>query len=164
MHRLPASARRLAAATAFAAVASAVATLLPSVARAQSDPSTAAAATDACVPVEIRNVRAGQGALMVAAYADEAAFVARRPASAVRVPAGDAPSVRVPLCGLAGGPLAVLVFQDLNGNGRMDANACGIPSEPYGSSGRPAPMAAPTWERARVERDAAAGVVVVLSS
>lgn len=40
----------------------------------------------------------------------------------------------VTLVDLPEGPLALSVFHDTNGNGRMDRNAMGIPIEPYGFS------------------------------
>ena len=155
----PASFRLVAGA---ACVAAAILAVLPPPAIAQ--PSVApSAAAGICVTVEIRNVRAGQGQLFIGAYGDEAAFAARKPSQGLVLrPTEDA--VRVPLCGVSAASLAVLVYQDLNDNGRMDANPFGVPSEPYGSSGRPAAMAPPSWERARVERSAPGGVVVVLSS
>jgi uncharacterized protein (DUF2141 family) len=42
--------------------------------------------------------------------------------------------ISVQLSGLPEGPLALSVFHDANGNGRLDANAMGMPIEPYGFS------------------------------
>jgi uncharacterized protein (DUF2141 family) len=40
----------------------------------------------------------------------------------------------VQLSGLPEGPIALSVFHDANGNGRLDANAMGLPVERYGFS------------------------------
>ena len=54
---------------------------------------------------------------------------------------------------------AETLFQDLDANGRLDRNPFGVPSEPWGASGKPAPMAAPTWELSQVPVNG--GVIVV---
>lgn len=46
--------------------------------------------------------------------------------------------------------VAVLVFQDLNGNQQLDKNLFGIPTEPYGVSNNPSLMGPPSYEQARV--------------
>lgn len=52
---------------------------------------------------------------------------------------------------LAYGLYSVAVFQDTNGNGRLDANTLGIPTEPYGFSNNPrVKWSAPTFEETAV--------------
>src|SRR5207244_9170112 len=41
------------------------------------------------------------------------------------------------------GRYAAIVFHDLNGNGRLDKNFWGVPTEPYGFSGNVRPALAP---------------------
>lgn len=113
-----------------------------------------------CTQVEVQNVRPDQGMLMIAAYADADTFN-KSPAIATRMKAGAA-TMTFPLCGVAGGWVALMLFQDLNDNGKLDANAFGIPSEPWGSSGKPVAMSAPTWETSRVPLDGST-IVVKLS-
>ena len=74
---------------------------------------------------------------------------------------GTAATMTFPLCGLTGGRCADAV-QDLNGNGKLDANVLGIPTEPWGASGKPAAMSAPTWETTVVALDGTT-IVVKLS-
>ena len=100
-----------------------------------------------CATVEVHNVRPGQGFLMVAAFTDAASFRSR-PAVALRLPAGEA-TMRFPLCGLAGEVVALTLFQDLDGDGKMGANLVGMPTEPWGSSGTPG-ASGPTWDTAKV--------------
>jgi uncharacterized protein (DUF2141 family) len=110
-----------------------------------------------CIAVEVQNVRAEQGPIMVAAYDSEATF--RKTAKAAMQLRADAATLSFPLCGLGGGSVALTLYQDLNGNGKLDSNAFGMPTEPWGASGKPVPMSAPTWDSAAVPIDG--GTVVV---
>lgn len=116
-----------------------------------------------CANVEVQNIRPEQGMLMVAAYGDAAAFAGKSPLVATQMRTGPAPTFSFPLCGLAGSSrVALTLYQDLNGNGKLDANAFGIPSEPWGASGKPVAMTAPTWETTAVPLDGST-IVVLLS-
>ncbi|MDO9091727.1 MAG: DUF2141 domain-containing protein [Rubrivivax sp.] len=110
---------------------------------------TAAHAQD-CATVEVHNVRPQQGQLMLAAYADAETF-GKNPLKMMRVPAGDA-TMTVQFCGLTGSAVALMLYQDLDGDGKMGRNAVGIPSEPWGGSGTPG-MFGPRWETGRVALD-----------
>ena len=115
-----------------------------------------------CANVEVQNLRPAQGMLMVAAYADAAGFSGKVPVAALQMRAGTATTMSFPLCGLSGGSVALTLFQDLNGNGKLDANVLGIPTEPWGASGKPAAMSAPTWDTTMVPLDGTT-IVVKLS-
>jgi uncharacterized protein (DUF2141 family) len=119
-------------------------------ARAQTAPS------NGCTAVEVHNVRPLQGQLMVAAYGSAEAF-GKKPLVSVRVPAGDVVTT-LQLCGLAGDAVALMLFQDLDSDGKMNRNLLGMPTEPWGSSGTPGTFG-PTWEQARVALDGKALVV-----
>ncbi len=110
------------------------------------------AAAQGCIAFEVHHVRPDQGVLMLAAYADAASFN-KQPVTAAQMRAGSATTQTVQLCGIAGPSVAVMAFQDLNGNGKLDSNVFGIPSEPWGASGTPKAMSAPTWESAAVALD-----------
>ena len=118
------------------------------------------ARAQACAQLEVQNVRPDTGLLMIAAYADAASF-RKTPVVATQMKAGTA-TMTVPLCGLAGSSVALTLFQDLNGNGKLDANAFGIPSEPWGASGKTTAMTAPSWESSAVPLDGTT-IVVKLS-
>ena len=113
-----------------------------------------------CATVEVQNLRLDQGMLMVAAYADAASFN-KAPVAALQMRASAA-TMTFPLCGLAGSSVALTLYQDLNGNGKLDTNVLGIPTEPWGASGKPAAMSAPTWETTSVPLDGTT-IVVKLS-
>ncbi len=144
---------------AFAALIGTASVTVPAPARAQSP----APLPLACIDVELRNVRPGQGMLMVAAYDSEAGFAAQQAATALQVRAA-ATTMRVAVCGVAAPQLALTVFQDLNGNGKLDRNAFSMPTEPWGASGKPAPMSPPTWQRTQVTPTATVPLVIELSS
>lgn len=103
-----------------------------------------------CVTVEVQNVRAQQGHLMLAAYADAASF-GKTPMKALRLAAGDA-TMRIEVCGLQVPEVALMLFQDLDSDGKMNRNPLGIPSEPWGSSGTPG-VFGPSWETGKVALD-----------
>ena len=111
-----------------------------------------------CATVEVRNVRPGQGSLRVAAYADADTY-GKKPLMSIRVPAGDAVT-SLQLCGLTGPNVALMLFQDLDNDGKMARNLLGLPNEPWGSSGTPG-MFGPSWETGRVARSEAPIVVTM---
>ena len=109
-----------------------------------------------CAQVEVHHVRPQQGHLMVEAFADAQSY-GKKAVVAVRVPAGDA-ITRLELCGLSPGSIALRVFQDLDSDGKMARNPMGVPTEPWGSSGKPG-MFGPTWDATQVALDGSALVV-----
>ena len=113
-----------------------------------------------CFDVEVQNVRANQGLLMVAAYADADSF-SKAAVTAVQLRASNA-TMRFPVCGVTGPVVALMLFQDLDSNGKLDRNPFGVPTEPWGTSGRPEAMAPPSWERSKVPLDGSL-IVIKLS-
>jgi uncharacterized protein (DUF2141 family) len=122
--------------------------------------SAALAQTAGCITVEVQNVRPQQGQLMAAAYVDAVSF-GKTPVAQIKVPAGDA-LTRFELCGITGDSVAITMYQDLDGDGKMGRNLVGMPTEPWGGSGTPG-MFGPSWETGKVVLDGKP-VVVKLSS
>ena len=61
------------------------------------------------------------------------------------------------------GHYAVMVTHDENGNGKLDTNLIGMPTEGYGFSNNPRVMRKPTWDEARFEvgvQDAAIAITL----
>lgn len=117
-----------------------------------------ARAQDGCAAVEVQNVRAQQGQMMVAAFGSADTY-RKKPLVQLRLPAGDGTTMRFQLCGLAGSTeVALTLFQDLDSDGRMGTNLVGLPTEPWGSSGSPGTFG-PSWETGRVKLD---GSVIVV--
>lgn len=106
-----------------------------------------AEAAGGCAKVEVQNLRTGQGPLMVAAYVDAASF--RKTAASQLQLAVTGETMTIQVCGLSGDVVALTMYQDLNRNGKMDANPFGMPTEPWGASGKAEPMG-PSWESAQV--------------
>lgn len=101
-----------------------------------------------CATMEFVGLKSGEGNLMVAVYnSAESFFKSPVWSLAVKVVGG---SMRIPLCNVEAAEVAVTAFQDLNGNSKMDANPMGIPTEPYGASGKPAMFGPPTWNDTKV--------------
>jgi uncharacterized protein (DUF2141 family) len=118
-----------------------------------------ARAAEGCTTVEVRNVRPQQGYLMVAAYLDAEAFEKKAAAAQLRLPAGEA-TMSLQLCGLAGPQVALTLFQDLDGDGKMARNLVGMPTEPWGASGSPGAFG-PSWETGKVALDGSTIVVTL---
>ena len=113
-----------------------------------------------CAQVEVQNLRPDQGPLMLAAYTDAASF--RKIAAVELRVRATAETMTLQVCGLGGNVVALTLFQDLNSNGKLDSNPFGIPTEPWGASGKTSAMSAPTWESAQVALDGST-IVVKLS-
>lgn len=116
-----------------------------------------AAAADATVIVS--GVLAGAGRVYVSLCSgglDPASCAAGQTAEAT----GDSVAVRFPA--VPDGVYAVAAFQDLNGNGRLDRSAHGLPLEPYGFSNGAGRTASPRFDRAAVTLQGSATVRVQL--
>ena len=118
-----------------------------------------AEAPGGCAMVEVQNLRTGQGSLMVVAYADAASF--RKTAASQLQLAVTGETMTSQVCGLTGNAIALTLYQDLNSNGKLDANPFGMPTEPWGVSGKAAPMG-PSWDSAQVPLSAET-IIVKLS-
>lgn len=75
------------------------------------------------------------GQVLVAVYVGTDVWL-RKPTAVGRAALSELKDgvVKVGLTGLPDGPLAISVFQDLNGNGKLDSNMMGMPTEPYAFS------------------------------
>lgn len=91
-----------------------------------------AAAAPATLSITFTGIEAKQGTVIVSLY-DEAGWNGGRPVRSEMVEAaGDTGSVAI--VGLPAGRYGVKAFHDVNGNGRMDSNPFGMPTEPYAFS------------------------------
>lgn len=77
------------------------------------------------------------GTTWVSLYDSQAAFNGKgQPVAASRVKPHDGQS-HLSFHGLPEGQYAIKLFHDANDNGKLDTNLIGIPTEPYGFSGKP---------------------------
>lgn len=65
------------------------------------------------------------------------------------------------LTDLPPGEYAVSVMHDENGNGKLDANFMGMPTEGYGFSNNPKVLRKPTYEEARFQLAAEGGAITI---
>ena len=97
---------------------------------------------------EIRAMVSSSGEISAGVFTREEEFP-RPPVDRLSV----TPSTRTLLLtfpGLEPGDYAVGVYQDLNGNGRLDATVARNPTEPWGISNNPRPKdRPPTWDEAK---------------
>ncbi|MBC7777877.1 MAG: DUF2141 domain-containing protein [Phycisphaerae bacterium] len=100
--------------------------------------------------VEFRNLHEAKGSLYVAVYDGSDAFLKVEQVRRKKiVPIGQTDALKLSLGNLPPGKYALSCFQDLNGNGQLDTNWMGIPSEPYGFSNNSRPkFRAPKWTEA----------------
>jgi len=95
-----------------------------------------AAAQAADLELTIAGARSAEGRVMVALFNDAEGFgkmlEAKRVAAAI-LPI-DGATARLTISGLAPGRYAISVIHDQNGNGKLDTNMVGLPTEGYGFS------------------------------
>lgn len=71
-------------------------------------------------------------------------------------------SISTVITDLPYGKYAVMVFQDMNGNKKLDKNFLGIPTEPFAFSNNYKPMfRAPRWEDCEFEYSAKSNMVII---
>ncbi|NWE51696.1 DUF2141 domain-containing protein [Brevundimonas sp. P7753] len=90
------------------------------------------------------------GAIMVALYDSEAAYEGGQPARVAQV--NVATGQHEAVFDLPAGAYGVKAFHDVNGNGQMDTNPFGMPTEPFAFSNNAVGNMGPAkWDRARFE-------------
>lgn len=98
--------------------------------------------------IRVRDIQKPEGYLYVAFYASEADFL-KRPLTGLRTAVTDTVLV-IPCTGLPMGEYAFSLFQDANGNGRLDTAAFGIPTEKYAfSNDAEGVMGPPPYDKCR---------------
>ncbi|AXW64758.1 hypothetical protein CJO94_17345 (plasmid) [Ralstonia solanacearum] len=96
-----------------------------------------ATASAATLTVTVEGARSRQGTVRAALFRDAAHWLkpddaARASVAALDSVTGD--SVTFVYADLSAGRYALSVFQDANGDGKLDTNPAGLPIEPYGFS------------------------------
>ena len=93
------------------------------------------------------------GNIRAAIYADAAAFDRGTILTGKTLPAVSG-TTKLTFSGLEPGSYGIALFQDLNGNEKLDRNLLGAPIEPFGFSNNPViGFAAPTFEEFVVDFD-----------
>lgn len=115
--------------------------------------------------VTISDIRSAKGLLSVAVVNTEAGWNSQeKPVAAERVDmTGKEQKEVVMKFKLPAGSYAVMVMHDENGNGELDANFMGIPTEGYGFSNNPQVMRRAHFSEARFEvTDAPSAITIRL--
>lgn len=125
---------------------------------AEKDNNASASASD--LTITITAVGESKGQLMLAVYDSEKSF-RKEAVRAIRQPA-VAGKMTVTIPKLPHGTYAVMAFQDLNENGKLDTNFVGIPKEPWGGSlqGKSV-FGAPGWTDTRFDLSASENAITV---
>lgn len=105
----------------------------------------------ATMRIQFTNVNAARGSIYVAVYDQPNNFLDEKEVRFQKiVPVSELGDLHITLSELPAGTYAISCFHDVNGNGKMDKNFLGIPTEPYGFSNNARPtFRAPSWEEAK---------------
>lgn len=93
---------------------------------------TPASADTATVTIELTGLQP-QGQVMLQVFNSEAGYGSGQAVTARQIPI-TASTARVEFSGVTPGQYAVRLFHDVNGNGQLDTNPFGIPTEPFAFS------------------------------
>ena len=93
----------------------------------------AGAAPAATLDIEVSGTTPAEGRVMVAVYDHAERWMKKTVRSAVATPGADGKTL-LRIENLPDGDYALSLMHDRNGNGKLDANAFGMPIEPYGFS------------------------------
>jgi uncharacterized protein (DUF2141 family) len=117
------------------------------------------AAQAASLDLEVTGIVSAEGRLMVALFPSEERFRGN-PLEARSLEARPG-SQRLRFDDLPAGRYAVAVFHDRNGNGVLDTNLLGVPTEPAAFSGEPARLGPSSWSQASFPLDAGGARIVL---
>ena len=101
--------------------------------------------------LQFTNINAAKGSIYVAVYDRPEKFLKEQEVRFQKIiPVSAKGELEITLPELPAGNYAISCFHDVNGNGKLDKNLLGIPTEPYGFSNNARPtFRAPNWEEAR---------------
>lgn len=110
----------------------------------------------------VDNIKSSQGDLLVAVYDKAEHYNANSNWVAVRKVKMETAGMSLSFADLPAGSYAIKLFQDENGNGQIDINAQGIPTEPYGFSNNGGSYGAPSFDEAKVVVDKTTQIKITL--
>lgn len=105
--------------------------------------------------INVTNIEQGSGTIYVAVLNFPDAWLksdaGSRPFREATVPVTGTSDVQVSIKDLPPGKYAISLFQDLNGDSKLDTNFVGFPKEPFGFSAPMGPMGPPDFDKAAIE-------------
>jgi len=87
--------------------------------------------------IRVQGIGVPEGKIRLALFQDRSEFPHTESAMIGRVLPAQERELRCTIQGVAYGTYAIAVFHDINGNGRLDRNPFGLPTEPYAFSNNP---------------------------
>ena len=119
----------------------------------------------ASLEVTIHGLKQPQGCVMLALYDQGSVWLRGKPLKATRISVSADGSLTHVFDDLPeDSELAISVFHDVNGNGRMDTNPMGMPIEPYGfSNDAVGQFGPPKFEAARLKVSGAVKTTLTLN-
>lgn len=124
----------------------------------------ASQALAADLTVTVEGTRSSEGPVLFALYDSADGFPSsERRLQAQMAPAAQPGGATAVFRGLPAGRYALAVFHDANGNGKLDRNLLGMPTEAFGFSNNAMGVAsAPSFEQAAVELGADRAITIKL--
>lgn len=114
--------------------------------------------------ISIANIEDQEGHLMIAVLASESAFNGESPATLSVLLPVNTTQVSFSTDALVPGEYAARVMHDQNGNGEMDSNLVGMPTEPWGFSNNAiGNFGPPAWNDVRFTLDEATTISIDLN-
>lgn len=94
-------------------------------------------ANEGILHLKIENIQDASGRLWIGIYDSEENFLIKEKAILKGVEVDHTGTLKVDIDHVKFGTIAVAIMHDVNGNGEMDRNWLGIPTEPYAFSRKP---------------------------
>ena len=103
----------------------------------------------ASLTIVFQGIKTPSGQVMVSLAPDPTAYAGKAPAAAQAMVNVSGATATVTFGGLKSGTYAVRAFHDLNGDGKLNTNPFGVPTEPYAFSNNAHGVMGPApWEAA----------------
>ncbi len=107
------------------------------------------------ITVEIDTQGRRQGKVMLALFREQDNFPEQDAAFKGVIESAEQEPIRHTFSGLPPGTYAIAAYHDLNGNGKLDRNFFGVPTEPYAFSNNPSvKWSTPDFEDAALQASA----------
>jgi len=111
--------------------------------------------------ITVTDLRSAKGAVGFSVVNSSAAWNGKAAAVERRMVPVSGNEVTLQLTDLPAGEYAVSVMHDENGNGELDANFMGMPTEGYGFSNNPHVLRKPSYDEARFQLVAEGGAITI---
>ena len=110
--------------------------------------------------IKVSNIGQITGNLMIAMYDSKETFTTRDVVASAKVLVTDH-TQEVYFKDIAFGEYAVIMYHDLNSNGKLETNFLGIPSEPFGFSNGSGFLGLPSYNKSKFFFDKDSGTVEI---